>query len=121
LVRPIFLSVAIAVILAAALHIAGPVYLKGIEFTTLSRLGGTTPVMVLIRDCVNWGAVPFALAVTGSVAYAVRSRPEAGVRPAPAGGRWGRAALGGRPPRAALAAPAAQSPPRTGTAPAQPN
>jgi 4-amino-4-deoxy-L-arabinose transferase-like glycosyltransferase len=108
LARPILLAVAIAGILATALHIAGPVYLKGVEFTTLSRFKGTTTAMTLLRDCVSWGAVPFALAVTGAVAYVIRPRTEVGEQIARAGGRWRRAALGVVLTGTALLAPAEQ-------------
>ncbi len=40
--------------------------------TTTARAHGTTPVMTLLKDCLLWGALPFALAVIGTVAYALR-------------------------------------------------
>jgi hypothetical protein len=64
--------------------------------------------MTLLRDCVSWGAVPFALAVTGAVAYAIRPRTEVGEQIARAGGRWRRAALGVVLTGTALLAPAEQ-------------
>jgi Dolichyl-phosphate-mannose-protein mannosyltransferase len=108
LAYPLYLAVAIGALLAAALRLAGPAYLQGVEFTTLSRATGFSPTTMLLRDCVTWGAVALALAMTGSIAYAIRPRTEAGEQIAPPGGRWRRAALGAVLTGTALLAPAEQ-------------
>lgn len=108
LARPVLLAAATAALLAAALHRAGPGYLHSIEFTTVHRFTGTTPLQVLLLDLARWGALPFGLAVIGAVAYVVRAQTEAGEHIAPPGGRWRRALLGIALAGTALLAPAEQ-------------
>jgi dolichyl-phosphate-mannose-protein mannosyltransferase len=108
LIPPAALTAVIAGLLAAALHFAGQSYLTGIRFTTTARFPGSTPTQVLLHDSVKWGALPFALAVFGAIAYAVRPRTEPGELIAPAGGRLRRIALGAVLTGTALLAPADQ-------------
>ncbi|MBO0787553.1 MAG: hypothetical protein J2P33_15925, partial [Actinobacteria bacterium] len=91
---PACFALAVALLLLAAINRAGPVYVHGVEFTTTARFLGRTPTIMLLRDCLNWGAVPFALSVLGTAAYTIRPRTEAGERIAPPGSRWRRASLG---------------------------
>src|SRR6185437_11698400 len=93
---------------AAALHFGGQSYLTSIRFTTTARFPGSTPTQVLLQDSVKWGALPFALAVFGAIAYAARPRTEPGELIAPAGGRLRRIALGAVLTGTALLAPADQ-------------
>jgi len=108
LIPPAALAAVITGLLAAALHFAGQSYLTGIRFTTTARFPGSTPTQVLLQDSVKWGALPFALAVFGAIAYAVRPRTEPGELIAPAGGRLRRIALGTVLTGTALLAPADQ-------------
>lgn len=94
LAYPACFALAVALLLLAAINRAGPVYVHGVEFTTTARFLGRTPTIMLLRDCLNWGAVPFALSVLGTAAYTIRPRTEAGERIAPPGSRWRRASLG---------------------------
>jgi Dolichyl-phosphate-mannose-protein mannosyltransferase len=94
LIRSVALGVAIAGLLAGALWLAGSGYVAAVTSTTTARQHGTTPIGVLLRDCLLWGALPFALAVIGSVAYAMEARTEPGERIAPPGGRVHRIVLG---------------------------
>lgn len=94
LARPFLFIAATGGLLAAALHLAGPDYLHGVAFTTISRFQGSTPVTVLLLDCAKWGGLPFALAVIGAVAYARQPENEPGEQIAPAGGQLRRAILG---------------------------
>jgi 4-amino-4-deoxy-L-arabinose transferase-like glycosyltransferase len=107
-VRPFLLTAATGALLAEALRRAGPGYLRGVEFTTITRFTGNTPVLTLLWDCARWGALPFALAVTGAIAYARRPENEDGEQIAPAGGRWRRSLLGLVLTGTALLAPAEQ-------------
>ena len=102
------LAIATGGLLAGALHLAGPDYLIAVKSTTTARAHGTTPVMTLLKDCLLWGALPFALAVTGTVAYALRPTNEPGEHIAPAGGRLRRVTLGVVLTGTALLAPADQ-------------
>jgi hypothetical protein len=108
LIPPAALTAVITGLLAAALHFGGQPYLTGIRFTTTARFPGSTPTQVLLQDSVRWGALPFALAVFGAIAYAVRPRTEPGELIAPAGGRLRRIALGAVLTGTALLAPADQ-------------
>jgi hypothetical protein len=92
--RPFLLAGGVAFLLLAALHRLGGVYLHGIEFTTIDRFQGSTPLKTLLVDCARWGALPFGLAVIGAVAYAVRPQTEANEQIAPAGGKFRRILLG---------------------------
>jgi len=94
LIRAAALGVTVAGLLAAALWLAGPDYTAAITSTTTARQHGSTPISVLLRDCLLWGALPFALAVIGSVAYALQARTEPGERIAPPGSRAHRIVLG---------------------------
>ena len=108
LIPPFALAAATGVLLDVALHVAGYSYLIGIEFTTTDRFAGTTPTTVLLRDCLQWGALPFALALIGAVAYAIRPTTEPGEQIAAPGGRLRRVALGVLLTGTALLAPADQ-------------
>jgi hypothetical protein len=108
LIPPVPFALAIAALLAGALYLAGPVYLHGVEFTTTARFRGTTPTVTLLRDSVQWGGLPFALALIGALAYAIRPQTEPGERIAPYGGRVWRTALGVVLTGTALLAPADQ-------------
>jgi 4-amino-4-deoxy-L-arabinose transferase-like glycosyltransferase len=108
LIPPFAFAAAVAALLAGALYLAGPGYLRGVRFTTTGRFQGTTATMVLLRDSLLWGGLPFALALIGAVAYAIRPRTEAGERIAPPGSRLRRVALGTVLTGTALLAPADQ-------------
>lgn len=88
------LAALIPVLLLAGLRLGGPEYLRGIEFTTLNRFQGSTPLRTLLWDCLQWGGLPFALAVIGAACYARRPQNEAGEQIAPPGGPWRRSLLG---------------------------
>jgi len=94
LIPPVALGVAVAAILAAALKLAGAGYLTGIRFTTTARFQGTTTTTLLLRDSLQWGGLPFALALIGVVAYAIRPQTEPGEQIAAGGGRAWRIMLG---------------------------
>jgi hypothetical protein len=105
LIRSATLAVAIAALLGGALWLAGSGYLAAITSTTTARQHGSTPVSLLLKDCLLWGALPFALAVIGSVAYALEARTEPGERIAPPGRRAHRIVLGAVLTGTALLAP----------------
>ena len=94
LIRSAALAATIAGLLAGALWLAGSDYLAAIRSTTTARQHGSTPILVLLKDCLLWGALPFALAVIGCVAYAMQARTEPGERIAPPGSRVHRIVLG---------------------------
>ena len=94
LIPPVALGAAVAGILAAALKLAGPNYLTGVRFTTTARFQGTTATTLLLRDSLQWGGLPFALALIGVVAYAIRPQTEPGEQIAAGGGRAWRITLG---------------------------
>jgi hypothetical protein len=102
------LGAATVALLAGAAYRAGPDYLTGIRFTTLDRFEGTSSTGSLLGDSAQWIGVPFLLAVTGAVCYAVRPFTEPGEQVAPGGGRVRRALLGGLMAGSALLAPAEQ-------------
>ncbi len=108
LIRPAALMVAVAGLLAAALRLAGPSYLRALQGTTTARAHGTTPTMTLLRDSLLWGGLPLQLAVARTAAYAWRATTEPGERIAPAGGRLRRTMLGVVLTGTALLAPAYQ-------------
>ena len=108
LIPPVALATAVAGLLAGALHFAGPDYLLAIKSTTTARAHGTTPTIALLKDCLLWGSLPFALAVIGTVAYALRPHNEPGEGMAPPGSRLRRIALGVLLTGTALLAPADQ-------------
>ena len=108
LIPPVALAIAVAGLLAGALHLAGPDYLIAVKSTTTARAHGTTPLLTLLKDCLLWGSLPFALAVIGTVAYALRPHNEPGEHIAPAGGRPRRIVLGVVLTGTALLAPADQ-------------
>jgi hypothetical protein len=64
------------VLYAALVQAAGPDYMAGFKFTTLDRFEGNTPTSTLLRLCLEWVGVPFALAVYGAVLYAWESGPD---------------------------------------------
>ena len=108
LVPPFAFAAAVGAVLAGALYLAGPDYLAGVKFTTLERFEGNTPASVLLRDSFQWGALGFALALIGTVAYAIRPRTETGEQIALPGSRTRRIALGVVLTGTALLAPADQ-------------
>jgi 4-amino-4-deoxy-L-arabinose transferase-like glycosyltransferase len=108
LIRPAAFVVAEFGLLAGALRLAGPSYLRALEGTTTARAHGTTPTMTLLRDSLLWGGLPFLLALAGVAAYAWRARTEPGERIAPSGGWLRRVALGAVLAGTALLAPAYQ-------------
>lgn len=108
LIPPVALGATVAGLLAVALHLAGADYLTGIRFTTTARFQGTTPTMVLLRDTLQWGGLPFALALIGAVAYAIRPQTEPGEQIAAGGGRAWRIMLGTVLTGTALLAPVDQ-------------
>jgi hypothetical protein len=108
LIRPAAFGIAVAGILAATLRIAGAGYAAGIQATTTSRVHGTTPTSTLLHMSLLWGGVPFAVAVIGAVAYALRPRTEPDELIAEPGGTLRRAALGIVLAGTALLAPAEQ-------------
>jgi hypothetical protein len=108
LIPPVAFAATVVGLLVVAVHFAGPDYLTGIKFTTTERFLGNTPTKVLLRDSLEWGGLPFALAVIGAVAYAIRPRTEIGERIAPFGSRFRRIALGTVLTGTALLAPADQ-------------
>jgi len=108
LIPPLALGAAIGCLGAVALRVAGSDYWRGIEFTTLRRFQGNASVITLLRDSAQWIGLPFALAVTGAVAYATRPSTEPGEEVAPAGSRLRRALLGAVMVGSALLAPAEQ-------------
>ena len=108
LIPPVALTIAMVALLAGALHLAGHDYLLAVKGTTTARAHGTTPTIALLKDCLLWGSLPFALAVIGTVAYALRPSNEPGERMAPPGSRLRRIALGVVLTGTALLAPADQ-------------
>jgi hypothetical protein len=108
LVTPAVLAAATLALLAGAASLAGPDYLAGFRFTTLDRFPGTSSTGSLTWDVAQWIGVPFLLAVTGAVCYAVRPFNEPGEQVAPGGGRVRRALLGALMAGSALLAPAEQ-------------
>lgn len=108
LIPPVALGAAVTAILAAAMKLAGADYLTGIRFTTTARFQGTTATMVLLRDSLQWAGLPFALALIGAVAYAIRPQTEPGEQIAPGGGRAWRIMLGTVLTGTALLAPVDQ-------------
>ncbi len=108
LIPPVALGVTITALLAGTLYLAGPTYLTGVEFTTTERFEGTTATTILLRDSLQWGGLPFALALIGAVAYAIRPRTEPGEQIAAWGSRLWRLALGVVLTGTALLAPADQ-------------
>jgi 4-amino-4-deoxy-L-arabinose transferase-like glycosyltransferase len=102
LIPPVALAIVVAGLLAGALHLAGPDYLIAVKSTTTARAHGTTPLLTLLKDCLLWGSLPFALAVICSVAYALRPHNEPGEQIAPAGGRPRQRRVRGRGPAGLL-------------------
>ena len=94
LIPPVALGATVAALLGGALYLAGPVYLKGVEFTTTNRFMGNIATSVLLRDSLQWGGLTFALALIGAVAFLLHPRTEPGEQIAEPGGRVRRLALG---------------------------
>jgi 4-amino-4-deoxy-L-arabinose transferase-like glycosyltransferase len=94
LIPPVALTISIGGLLAGALSLAGPGYALAVKSTTTARAHGTTPTITLLKDCLLWGSPLFALAVIGTVAYALRPHNEPGERMALPGSRLRRIALG---------------------------
>jgi hypothetical protein len=108
LIPPAVFCAAVAALLGGGLYLAGPAYLQGVRFTTTNRFLGNTPTQLLLRQCLQWGGLPFGLAVVGAVAYAIRPRTERDERIALPGSRLRRIALGAVLTGTALLAPADQ-------------
>ncbi len=108
LIPPAALTVAVAGLMIGAVKLAGPDYLKGIDFTTLQRAQGTVTTRHLLWDCLQWIGVPFGLALVGAVSYAVRPHVEPGEKIAAAGSRFRRVVLGVVLAGSAMLAPAEQ-------------
>jgi 4-amino-4-deoxy-L-arabinose transferase-like glycosyltransferase len=108
LVRPVGLAVLTAGLLGAALRFAGPDYWHGITTTTLQRPASAVSAASLLWSCAQWIGLPVALAVAGTVAYAMRPSAGTAERVAPAGSRLRRVALGLVLTGSALLAPANQ-------------
>ncbi len=108
LIPPAALTVAVAALLFGAVKLAGPNYWQGIDFTTLRRASGTSTTSHLLWVCTQWIGIPFALAVIGAIAYAIRPHIERGETIAAAGSRMRRIVLGAVLAGSALLAPAEQ-------------
>jgi hypothetical protein len=108
LMRSAALGAVAAGLFGATLYLAGPDYLKGIEFTTLQRLQSNASVSSLLTDSALWIGLPFVLAAAGAVAYTIRPFTEPGEQIAPCGSRTRRALLGAVMAGSALLAPAEQ-------------
>jgi hypothetical protein len=102
------LTAAIGGLLFGAVIMAGPDYLRGIDFSTLQRSQGISTTSSLLWDCLKWAGLPFALAVIGAIAYAIRPYTDRGEQIAPAGSRLRRVVLGAVLASCALLAPAEQ-------------
>jgi hypothetical protein len=108
LVAPFALGAATFGILISALLLSGPNYLYGIDVTTLERFQGTGTTTSLLWLSVQWIGLPCALAIIGSVAYAIRPCTEPGEQIAPGGTRLRRVVLGAVLTCSAALAPAEQ-------------
>ena len=108
LIPPAALTITIAGLLFWTVRLAGPDYLQGIDFSTLTRSTGTSTTSSLLWMSVKWIGLPFALAVLGAVCYTITPANEPGERIAPAGSRLRRATLGLALASCALLAPAEQ-------------
>jgi hypothetical protein len=108
LIAPITLAVTIAVLLYGTVYLAGPDYWRGITSTTLARAQSTDPTSTLLWDCVQWIGLPVALAMVGTVAYAMRPATETASHIASAGSKSRRVLLGMVMTGSALLAPADQ-------------
>jgi 4-amino-4-deoxy-L-arabinose transferase-like glycosyltransferase len=91
---PAGFGLAVAGLLALALHFGGHVYVEAITGTTTNRAQGGTPDGVILKESAEWGGVLTALAAFGAVAYTWRARTEPGELIARSGGRLRRALLG---------------------------
>lgn len=105
LLRPVAFVAGTAAIIYVAVQSAGSAYWQGITSTTLSRAQGYDQPSVVEHDFVLWGALPFAIAVIGIVAYAVRAPSSPAEDIAPVGGPLRRTALGVTLAGSALIAP----------------
>src|SRR6266702_494435 len=94
LLYPAAFAVAVAGLLVAALPLGGQASEPAMPATTTNRVQGVTPYGTILREAAEWGGVPFAAAVVGTIAYVWRVRTEPDEKIAPAGGRWRRAAVG---------------------------
>src|SRR5215469_1355179 len=106
---PLPLAAFTALLVTAALRLAGPTYLHAIGSTTTARAQGAAPVSLILMDSLKWGGLLFAVAVFGTVAYAQRPRTERGERIAPPGTRVRRVAMGVVLTGTALLAPVYQA------------
>ena len=105
LLRPVAFVAGTTAISYVVVLRAGSAYWQGITSTTLSRAQGYDQPSVIEHDFVLWGALPFAMAVIGVVAYAVRAPTSPADDLAPAGGPLRRTALGVTLAGSALIAP----------------
>ena len=71
LIPPVALSIAMAAMLAGALHLAGPTTCRG-KVTTTARSTARPTDGALLRIASSGEGLPFALALIGIVAYALR-------------------------------------------------
>jgi hypothetical protein len=66
-IRPVALSVAVAVLIYTELKIAGSGALAGVEQTTTNRAQGTNSASYVLRYAGLWGGCVFAMSVLGAV------------------------------------------------------
>lgn len=108
LLPPIALAVTTVGLLGGVAYLAGPGYWHGITSTTLARAQSTSSTESMLWDCAQWIGLPFALAVFGAVAYAIRPATESIRQVTAAGSKARRVALGAVMAGSALLAPADQ-------------
>lgn len=65
------------VLLGMLLAIGGSPYIKGIDYTTLTRAPGANPPLVVLGDSASWVGVVVAVGLVAIVVAAVRDRPRA--------------------------------------------
>jgi 4-amino-4-deoxy-L-arabinose transferase-like glycosyltransferase len=58
----------------AAVRLTGSSALKGLQSTTTGRAAGKGVPLQMLRDCLDWGGLLFALAVLGTILYARKGR-----------------------------------------------
>jgi hypothetical protein len=92
--RPIALAALFAALCAGLIYVAGPDYMTGFKFTTLTRFQGTSSTSSLLWDCAQWVGVPLLLALIGAVAYTKKPATDAKGQIASAGSSLQRALLG---------------------------
>jgi hypothetical protein len=92
--RPIALAALFAALCAGLIYVAGPDYMTGFKFTTLTRFQGTSSTSSLLWDCAQWVGVPLLLALIGAVAYTKKPATDPKGQIASAGSSLQRALLG---------------------------